>query len=784
MNKFFKQDRCHTYYGKNIKNQYKSILLPPPNVTGSLHMGHALSTTLQDILVRFWKIEGYDVKWQLGIDHAGIATEIMVKRYLASQNIVVEDKKSFLQYTNKWVEKHKNIIIDQMYQLGFDINNDFRYTMDEQYKHSVQKAFQILKEQGFIHQDKRLINYDCSIQSAISNLEIMHVEKSTKLYFIKYKCEDKYINVATTRPETIFADQALAVNPNGKYKYMIGKYAIVPIIEKKIPIIGDIHAEDDIGSGIVKITPAHDFNDFKVGQKHKLKLDFNILNKDGTLNNNVPQEYQKLTIAEARKKILNYLLIEKIEIIKNTIPVSSRTECVIEPMISNQFFMKMDILAKKATKYIPIFNHNWKKVYIDWLQNIEPWCISRQIRWGHIIPESNDVLDTWFASGLWAIETMNKEDMNKYYPFTVLITGHDIIFFWVARMCMLSLYLTNQIPFKNVLLHPIVLDEKGQKMSKTKGNVINPLDIIEQYGADALRLSLAKLSNAIYSVRFDKTHIEGYKNLINKLWNSARCVISLGIEWNVQLIEPESDIDKFMMTKLSILCKEYRHNMDKFIYNTDLLISTFRDDFCDIYLEFAKILKPKCLGYIFSSFISMFYPFVPFISTSIAEIFNTDELKIPNIRYQYKTSFEDIYILIKKIFKMKSLYGKYRAYGNLGEYKAPIEKIAGINIIEDELDGIKITSGKYILHTDIVSNVKITENKSDILNKIDKIILLFDNEQFLSSSSKEVQLQKLSTLQKLNDSLYEILSIEVNDYKLFDQYQRRIIDISTDISSR
>lgn len=782
MNKFFKQDKCYTYYGKSKKNQYKSILLPPPNITGSLHMGHALSTTLQDILIRFWKIEGYDVKWQLGIDHAGIATEIMVQKYLASQNIIA-DKDTFIQYTNKWVEKHKNIIIDQMYKLGFDINDDFRYTMDEQYKHSVQKAFTILLKEGFIHQDKRLINYDHSIQSAISDLEITHIEKNTKLYFIKYKCEDKYINIATTRPETIFADQALAVNPKGKYQYLIGKYAIVPIIEKKIPIIGDIHAKDNIGSGIVKITPAHDFNDFKVGKRHKLELDFNILNKDGTLNNNVPKEYQNLTIEAARKKILNYLSIDKIDIIKNTIPISSRTECIVEPMISNQFFMKMDILAKKAMKHMPVFNHNWKKVYIDWLYNIEPWCISRQIKWGHIIPGSNDVLDTWFSSGLWAIETMNEEDMSKYYPFTVLITGHDIIFFWVARMCMLSLYFTKKIPFKNVLLHPIVLDEKGQKMSKTKGNVINPLDIIEQYGTDALRLSLAKLSNAIYSVRFDKTHIEGYKNLINKLWNSARCIMSLDVAWNVKLIEPESDIDKFMMTKLSILCKEYRENMDKFIYNTDLLISTFRDDFCDIYLEFAKILKPKCLGYIFASFISMFYPFIPFVTTEIANIFNTDELKIPNIRYSYHTSFDDIYILIKKIFKIKSLYGKYRAYGNLGEYTRPVEKISGIIIVEEQLDGIKITSGKYILHTDIVSNIKIIENKSDILNKMDKIISLFDNEQFLSSSSKEVQLQKLSTLKKLNDNLYEILSI-INDYKLFDQYKRRIIDISTDISSR
>lgn len=790
MEKHFIQNICFTYYGKRKINENKSVLLPPPNTTGALHIGHALSSTLQDVLIRFWKMMGYNVKWQLGTDHAGIATAIMVRKFLKEKNIVCATEQELIDYTKHFVKVHQEVIYNQMKEMGFDVYDDFRYTMDDAYSQKVQEAFHTLKEAGLIIQDKRLINWDTIEQTAISDLEVSYEKTNSQLYYIKYMLTDQtYVIVATTRPETIFADQALAVNPHGKFKGLIGKTAIVPIIHKHIPIIGDEYAQDNFGSGIVKITPAHDFNDFKISKMHNLEL-YNILEVNGTLNVNTPSQYCGRTILEARAKIITELDIIKIETIENTIPISTRTGAVIEPLVSTQWFMNMTDLSQNALNNIhkTSFNHNWGNVYKDWLLKIEPWCISRQIAWGHKIPESKDVLDTWFSSALWAIYSMNIEEMKEFYPFTILITGHDIVFFWVARMCMLSLYFTHQVPFKNVLLHPLVLDKYGQKMSKTKGNVIDPRDMVATYGSDALRLTLCNLSCAIYSVRFDDTHIKGYKNLITKLWNSARCIFHMRIMWSTEYIQPIHEIDIWMVNKILKLSKEYIHNMNSFIYNTDQLISVFRNDFCDIYLECAKIIKLPCIAWVFSSLISMFYPFTPFVACSIMQELHGTDFVIPEVNTeltQYISSFDDLVVLLRKVCRLNSLYTyQYRiatTCTELQSYIPCIEKFLG-NKIQIEyskvLNGLSINSGKYFLTTDISNIELLISNQNDLISKIDKIMNLFENKLFLENANEEVKKQKIATLNVLLDNLYEVLSLNFNeDYSVFEQYKKRVNDI-------
>ena len=517
------------------------IVIPPPNVTGSLHMGHALNNTLQDILIRFKRMQGYDVLWQPGMDHAGIATQMVVERQLEAGNASRRDlgREEFVERVWAWKEESGGTILNQLKRLGASCDwSRERFTMDESLSRAVLKVFVDLFQAGLIYRDKRLVNWDCQFQSAISDLEVDQREVDGHLWHIRYPIEgadDRFITVATTRPETMLGDTAVAVHPDDvRYTDLIGQFAILPLVGRRLPIIADAYADPEQGSGAVKITPAHDFNDFEVGERHGLER-INIFDEHAVINDAAPELYRGLDRFEARKRIVADLkaqgLMAEIEPHRHVVPYGDRSETVIEPWLTDQWYVDAKALAKEAiakvesgdTKFVP---KNWEKTYFEWMNNIQPWCISRQLWWGHQIPawygpdgeifvalsedearaaardhygqdnvdltRDEDVLDTWFSSALWPFSTLgwpeDTPEVARYYPNSVLVTAFDIIFFWVARMLMMGLYFMKEVPFDDAYIHALVRDEKGQKMSKSKGNIIDPLELIDKFGADALRL--------------------------------------------------------------------------------------------------------------------------------------------------------------------------------------------------------------------------------------------------------------------------------------------------------
>ena len=556
-----------------------SIVMPPPNVTGSLHMGHALNTTLQDILVRYQRMKGNDVLWQPGTDHAGIATQMVVERNLAANGSVDRQslgREAFIEEIWKWKEKSGGTITEQLRRLGASCDwSRERFTMDDGLSEAVVKVFVDLYNDGLIYKDKRLVNWDPGLKTAISDLEVIQKETDGHLWYIRYSFEEdseSSIIIATTRPETMFGDTAIAVHPDDeRYKKLIGKKIIIPIVNRAIPIIEDEYADPDQGSGAVKITPAHDFNDFEVGKRNNLEM-ISILDINGALNENTPKEWQGLDRFEARELLLKQLeekgSLVKAEPYLNSVPYGDRSNVIIEPYLTDQWYVDAKTLAKPAienvengeTKFIP---GNWSKTYFEWMNNIQPWCISRQLWWGHRIPawytdegeivvakseveakiiakekyntekisRDEDVLDTWFSSAIWPFSTLDwpndDNDLDRFYPTSLLITGFDIIFFWVARMMMMGLYFQKKVPFSEIYIHALVRDENGQKMSKSKGNIVDPLELIDQYGADSLRFTLASMASYGRDIKLSKSRVEGYRNFGTKLWNASRfCAVS------------------------------------------------------------------------------------------------------------------------------------------------------------------------------------------------------------------------------------------------------------------
>ena len=544
-----------------------SIMMPPPNVTGSLHMGHALTFTIQDILIRYHRMKGMEVLWQAGTDHAGIATQMVVERKLSESNL---DRRSlgrekFIEKVWEWKKESGGQISNQLRRLGASADwSRERFTMDEGLSNAVKKVFVNLFNDGIIYKDKRLVNWDPKLLTAISDLEVEQRDTEGSLWHIKYPIdENNHIIVATTRPETMLGDTAVAVHPDDeKYKNLIGKFCNLPISNKKIPIIADEYADPEKGSGAVKITPAHDFNDFEVGKRHDLEF-INIFDENAKLNSNVPEEFQNLDRFEARKLILKKLdemnLLIKEEKQQMVIPYGDRSGVVIEPWLTDQWFcdakkLSVDPISAvkdNSSKFIP---KQWENTFYNWMENIQPWCISRQLWWGHQIPawygpdnkyfvsetlegaqnqakefygkdvelrQDEDVLDTWFSSALWTFSTLdwpNKTyELDKFYPGNVLVTGFDIIFFWVARMMMMGSYFMKETPFKDIYIHPLIRDEKGQKMSKSKGNIIDPLELLDKYGADTLRFTLTALLNPGRDVKLSEARVKGYKSFTNKI---------------------------------------------------------------------------------------------------------------------------------------------------------------------------------------------------------------------------------------------------------------------------
>ena len=551
------------------------IVIPPPNVTGSLHMGHALNNTLQDVLCRFERMRGKDVLWQPGTDHAGIATQMVVERQMMERqepNRRTIGREKFVEKVWAWKEESGNTIFNQLKRLGASCDwSRERFTMDEGLSAAVLKVFVELYNAGLIYKDKRLVNWDPKFQTAISDLEVVQVETKGHLWHFKYPLKDdpeKFIVVATTRPETMLGDTAVAVHPDDeRYKDFVGKTVVLPLVGREIPIVADEYSDPEKGSGAVKITPAHDFNDFEVGKRHGLEQ-INIFDEHAQINENAPEAYYLLDRFEARKRIVADIdalgLLDKIEDNVHAVPFGDRSHVAIEPWLTDQWYVDAKTLAAPAIKAVEegktvFVPKNWEKTYFEWMRNIQPWCISRQLWWGHQIPawygpdgelfvandeaaarvaakrhykkdvelkRDEDVLDTWFSSGLWAFSTLGWPDetpaLKRYYPTSVLVTGFDIIFFWIARMMMMGLHFMKEVPFHTVYIHALVRDERGQKMSKSKGNVMDPLGAIDTYGADALRFTLAAMAAQGRDLKLSTARVEGYRNFATKLWNASR----------------------------------------------------------------------------------------------------------------------------------------------------------------------------------------------------------------------------------------------------------------------
>ncbi len=658
------------------------VVIPPPNVTGVLHMGHALDDTLQDILIRYNRMQGKKVLWQPGMDHAGIATQMVVERNLAKEGITRHDlgREKFIETVWKWKEQSGGTICKQLRRLGASCDwSRERFTMDEGLSRAVRKIFVNLYKDGLIYKAKKLVNWDSKFMTAVSDLEVVQKETVGKMYYYKYPIENEpgqFIHIATTRPETMFGDTAVAVSKeNEKLKYLIGKNAVLPIVNRPIPIVGDEHADPEKGTGAVKITPAHDFNDFEVGKRHNLPL-INILNEDATLNENTP--FPGMDTQTARAKTIEKLeelgLMEKIEDHPMVIPYGDRSNVVIEPMLTDQWFVDAPTLAREAIRAVEqgemeFVPKSYEKTYFEWMRNIQPWCISRQLWWGHQMPiwygpdgeifcEENvdeaqaaadkhygrhveltretDVLDTWFSSGLWAFSTLGWPDktefLDTFYPTSVLVTGFDIIFFWVARMMMMSMYMMKKVPFKKCYIHGLVRDEQGRKMSKSKGNTVDPMETIEKYGADALRFFMAAMETQGRDINMSENRIAGYRNFATKLWNAARFG-EMNEAAMPQGFEPSSvkhAVNKWIIAKAQEATREVTENLNSYRFSdaANAVYQFVWGSFCDWYIEMIKPIlygeneaekaeTRAAFAWVRDRILVILHPFMPFITTEL-----------------------------------------------------------------------------------------------------------------------------------------------------------------------
>ena len=696
-----------------------SQVIPPPNVTGTLHMGHSFQYAIMDFYTRYNHMAGKDAYWQVGSDHAGIATQMLVENNLAKKEITRKDlgREKFLEEVWDWKNYSEEKITSQIKRLGSTVDWDkYRFTLDDGFNEAVIKAFVELHRKGKIYRGYRLVNWDPSLKTAVSDLEVVRQEKDGLLWHIKYPIEgtDDFITVATTRPETMFGDMAIAVNPDDeRYKDLIGKNIVLPFVGRKIPILADDYVDMEFGTGCLKITPGHDFNDYEIGKKYSLHevngqvetsetdSDFepiNIFNDDAWSNDNVPAPFNNLDRFKVRKLVIEKLselsLLEKEEKYHISVPRGERSNVVIEPKLSHQWYVKTSEMAARANEAvnngdIKFHPQNWDKTYFNWMDNIQDWCISRQIWWGHRIPawydtegnvyvghneeeirtqynldtrelkQDDDVLDTWFSSSLWPFASMGwpheTDDFKKHFPTSLLVTGFDIIFFWVARMMMMSLEFTDQIPFKDVYVTGLIRDENGQKMSKSKGNVIDPLDLIygisqdalvekrtsnlmqekiaqkierktrnqfpkgiESYGTDALRMTFYSLATHTKDISFEFGRLKGYRNFCTKIWNAARFIN--GYPAGNEIFDPKTDADQLIMDEFQKTKNKIQKNIED--YRLDFAINEvyefFWSKFCDVYIEECKKSgKTDNLRPMLKEILVMMHPFAPFITEEI-----------------------------------------------------------------------------------------------------------------------------------------------------------------------
>jgi len=815
-NKFFKP--------KKNKKKHFSIVIPPPNVTGSLHMGHALNNSLQDLLIRFYRMNGYETLWQPGTDHAGIATQAVVEKKLSEKGIDKNTigREKFIEEVWNWKKESGDRILNQLKKLGCSCDwSRNRFTMDKDLSAAVIKTFVELYNRKIIYKDTKLVNWDTKLETAISDLEVEQREVQSNLYFVKYKIkgQDNFITIATTRPETMLGDTAVAVNPkDDRYKIFIGKEIIIPIVNRSVKIIADNYVSMEQGSGALKVTPAHDFNDFEIGKRHKLEF-INIFEKNGRLNKSVPKEFIGLDRFEAREKIIEILkdnnILEKIDNIKNSVPYGDRSNSIIEPLLTEQWFANAKFLAKKAIQVVKkkktnFFPNNWSKTYFEWMNNIQPWCVSRQLWWGHRIPawysedkklfvaeneneakkiakkyykknvvlkRDEDVLDTWFSSALWPFATLGwpkkTYELKRFYPTSVLVTGFDIIFFWVARMMMMGNYLIGKEPFSKVYVHALVRDEKGQKMSKSKGNVIDPLDIINKYGADSLRFTLISMAAPGRDVKLSEDRVKGYRNFINKIWNANKFskINNSKISKSFNINKTHLDVNKwiyFELVNTNIKSKKYIENF-RFDEAARVIYQFVWHSYCDWYIEFLKpIFDSKnhknleearnMLSFIQANILILLHPFIPFFTEKVWQDFNFNSYFKKSIMFKGwdikpKKKFSKSYNKIDWLIDLVS---------NIRSTKVDLNVSPGsfidISTSELSLKNTSIINDNLVVFKRLGRVTNVTNSKSDkdgvkIIVGGETVTLFFDRSLDLNE-----QKQKLS--KKAMDLDSKIISIE------------------------
>jgi valyl-tRNA synthetase len=727
------------------------IVMPPPNVTGMLHMGHALDFTLQDILIRMKRMQGYDTLWLPGMDHAGIATQAKVEEKLRKEGISRYDlgREKFLEKVWEWKEHYASIIHEQWSKMGFSVDySRERFTMDEGLSKAVRKVFVDLYKQGLIYRGKYIINWDPVARTAISDIEVIHKEVKGALHHMRYPLKDGsgYIQVATTRPETMLGDTAVAVHPDDeRYQDMIGKTVILPIVNREIPIIADEYVEKEFGTGAVKVTPAHDPNDFEMGLRHNLPQ-IVVMDEQGKMNENAGK-YQGMDRFEARKQIIKDLqesgVMVEIEEHIHSVGHSERSGAVVEPYLSTQWFVKMKPLADAAVnlqetenkvRFVP---QRFEKIYVDWIKNIRDWCISRQLWWGHRIPawhcadcgditvemedptscatcgsknihQDEDVLDTWFSSALWPFSTMGwpeeTSDIKRYFPNNVLITGHDIIYFWVARMIFMSLQFTGQQPFRDVLIHGLVRDADGIKMSKSLGNGIDPLDVIDQYGTDAMRFMISTGSTPGQDLRFRWERVESARNFINKIWNASRFVLMNLDDFGVDDIDLTGSLnvaDQWILTRLQETIDQVTRQLEQYHFSEAgrILYEFVWDEFCDWYIEFAKLslygkdeqakkTTRSVLCYVLDQILRLIHPFMPFVTEEIWQ--NLPHKGISIVVADWPKS-EERFKYPESVAQMNLYMEVIRSVRNIrAEVNVPASKKVDIYIRADREDTLRI----------------------------------------------------------------------------------------------
>ena len=801
---YFKSD------SKSSKEPF-CIVIPPPNVTGKLHIGHAWDVTLQDLIIRYKRMQGYDCLWLPGMDHAGIATQSKIDKRLKEQGIMPRSmsREAWLEQAWAWKDEYANTIHEQWAKLGISVDySKERFTLDQGLSHAVNEVFIRLYNKGLIYRGERIINWDPEQMTALSTEEVIYKEDKGAFYHIKYFIEgtEDYLDVATTRPETLFGDTAVAVNPKDKrYNHLIGKNAILPVVNKLIPIIGDEHADPEFGTGVVKITPAHDPNDFEVGNRHNLERVV-VMNKDATMNENAGK-YQGLTREECREQLVKDLekedLLIKIEPMVHSVGHSERSDAVVEPYLSKQWFVKMRPLAdrvlenqKDKENKVNFVPSRYEKVMNHWMEITYDWCISRQLWWGHRIPawykddeikvqvespgedwvQDPDVLDTWFSSALWPFSTLgwpdSKELLDRYFPNNVLVTGYDIIPFWVNRMTFQALEFMNKRPFKDCLIHGLIRDKEGRKMSKSLGNGVDPMDVIDEYGCDALRFFLTTNSAPGMDLRYDEEKVKSSWNFINKLWNASRFVL-LNIEDLKERSISKEELtiyDKWILTKKNQLIKNVIKNMDKYEFHNvgNELYSFIWEDFCDWYIELTKSnMTPTTKTILLDTLtdiLKLLHPFMPYVTEEIyqklpikeAESIMISSYPEVNKKDIYKEETEELESILEDIVAIRNLKASNKITKEaLVNFECKKEefikifasqlKITDKNLTSDDPDNMVSCNYKssninitYFFEQDQVDTKALEEEANKLKSSIERREKLLSNENYVNKAPANI----------------------------------------------